>query len=203
MPIIASNVAIIQVRGIQKGESTVSTMEYYPSTGDGDESALEVCQAWLDACKDDWLALVSEKWDMIEVYCSHKIDGVYFDATIPVFSAGLITGDVLPPYNTFSLRKYVDNTAKEPAGERDVGNGRVAISGVGESQQNNGNATAGAVGLANVLGISLNGFALPAAGSIFDMYVQSLPIAPETVEVFAPVTDVLFQRLGTQLTRKR
>lgn len=202
MAIIGSNVALITVSGIQGAETVESTMEYYPTVGDGDETALEVCQGWVDANKVKWLALCNFQYNMLEVSCSHKIDGIYYDATIGIYSPGAVVGDVLPPYNTFSLSKIPNNSIREPIAEREVGKGRIAISGVSESDQNAGLITAGALVTAVALADSLLEFDADGAGSTFTMFIQSNQKVGDPVEVFAPVSSVIFNRMGTQLTRK-
>ncbi len=202
MPIIDSNVAIITVKGIQGAELTQSTMEYYPETGAGEGSALEVAQAWIDDTKSDWLDLCSSAWVMLEVRCDKKIDGIYSDATIAVGEAGTIISQSLPVYNTMSFTKNPDNANREPPLERLVGKGRIAVSGLSEDLQDNGIMSPAGLVLANALAVSVRFFTDTSDTTLYMMFIQSLAKPSDPIEVFAPVSSVVFNRLGTQLTRK-
>jgi len=203
MAIIGSNVAIITVFGLQGIETTQSTMEYFPDTGAGEESAEDTVDGWIADVSMDWLDLVDEQWTMLAVKCDKKISGVFTDFTRLVGLPGIRLGDVLPPYSTFSFRKNPDNANREPIIEREVGKGRIAISGVAEVDQNNGLATPGAIGRAATLSASILTFEPVGATSSYLMYIQSLGTVADPVEVFAPCLSVPFTRVGTQLTRKR
>lgn len=200
--IIGSNVAIITVKGIMQNEFTYSSMEYYPSVGDGDESASDVNNGWEDEIKDLWLALASEDWEMLEINCSHKIDGIYTDASKAINEVGLVLGDALPVYNTFSFVKVPDNANRDPDDERTVGKGRIAFSGVAELDVADGKIKTAARVNADALAAAISTFQPLVGTSTFLMYIQSLATVADPVEVFAPVQYVLYNRMGTQLTRK-
>jgi len=203
MAIIGSNVAIITVVGIQGSEKTFSTMEYFPTVGAGDESAQDNVDGWVADISGDWLALVSSAWEMLEVRVSKKKAGVFTDAVAFVNTVGSRDPSVLPPLNTFSLRKNPDNDNREPAGERNVGKGRIAVSGVAEPDQNDGMISSGGRTLAEALATQISGYQEIGAVTTYQMYIQSLATVADPIEVFAPVSSVIYTRQGTQLTRKR
>lgn len=203
MAIIDSNVGIITVVGMQSAELTYSTMEYYPTTGLGEESAQDFVDGWVGHVVPNWLALVSANWSMIEVRCSKKVDGNYTEAKNIVGSPGLGDIQTLPVWNTFSLVKLPDNANREPIGERMVGKGRIAISGVGEDSQNNAVITAISLIAANLLGLTMRQFTSGGVPTEYTMFIQSLATLADPIEVFAPVSALPFNRIGTQLTRKR
>jgi len=203
MTIIGSNVAIITVFGLQGIETTQSTMEYFPDSGPGTESAEDNVDGWIADISADWLAMVSEQWTMLAVKCDKKISGVFTDFTRTVNLVGLRLNDVLPPYSTFSFRKNPDNANREPIGEREVGKGRIAICGVSEEDQDNGLPLPGAIARGVVLSDSLLTYNEIGIGTNYKMYIQSLGTVADPVEVFAPCLSVPFTRIGTQLTRKR
>ncbi len=198
-----TNIAIISVLGIQGSELTQSTMEYYPSIGAGLGTPTDVIDAWRANTEANWLALVSEQWTMLEVRCSKKVAGIYTDGVRVVNTPGGVVGDVLPPLNTFSLVKIPDNAERDPPAGRLVGKGRVAISGVPESLQNNGFITSPGRVAADLLAESLEFFVDAVNTTTYTMYIQSLELPTDPTEEFAPVFDIAFNRLGTQLSRKR
>lgn len=202
MAIIDSNVGIITVVGVQGAELTYSTMEYYPTTGLGEESAQEFVDGWRNHSAPNWKSAVSEQWTMLEVRCSKKVNGIYTEAKNIVNLPGGVLGEVLPVYNTFSLTKIPDNANKEPALGRDVNKGRIGISGVPEVSQDNGQITPAALIEVNLIGSTILQFTSEGVPTEYTMYIKSLALPTDPTESFAPVLSLPFNRLGTQLTRK-
>lgn len=121
-----------------------------------------------------------------------------------VNSAGQIAGDVLPVYVTYSFDKYPDNDNKySPTNAPSFRNGRACLSGVPEAFQNNGALIGTYQGVLDTLAAALwtipedifNG--VPELRQVMTRYTAGQFVARARVDAFT------FNRIGTQLTRKK
>lgn len=202
MPIIGSRVTYLTVIGQQAGELCYTTLPYfctdYTPTARGRDVALE----FLDSVIPAWAALVSEHFTFSSIRYREAGPGALPPGDVNISgSAGLVTGGSLPVYNTFALTKVPDNLAVEPVGAPDFDFGRVSISGVPESSQDNGGVTGLVADALDTLGETMR--VLTIGAETFQMFMIRPGVPGGAPTAVAPVDAILFNKLGTQNTRKR
>lgn len=120
---------------------------------------------------------------------------------------GLTLSQSLPRWLTWSFRVFPDNANLFPIPgapyTQPFRYGRVQFPGIGESDQDAGIATVGAASRLDAVAAAVK--QIDAQGSNGDLALimaRYLPIPPHNTQAFVNVTDVIYNRIGSQNTRK-
>lgn len=116
-------------------------------------------------------------------------------ASLTSNATGSRTGDVLPVFTswTFQLKRAALT----------LRNGRKAVAGVSESDQADGQPTAGIQGLLNDAAASMAADLVSADGALWEPVIVRKPTVPlPTIPTFVRLNGVEFKRISTQNSRK-
>lgn len=192
----------IQVKGLQRGVLTYNTLYYYNVTDVYAETPAALIGAFKTDVQAVWLDIVSSSWTLLE-YNVGKFNKVFTEYYTSIENVvGDNVGNVLPPYNTWSLVKIPDNAEIDPAGQTPFRQGRIGIAGVPEAYQDNGIPESVGAGLLVDLSNALEEFT-STSGDTWQMYmVRPATVIPAEGIARVPVLSIASGRMGTQNTRK-
>lgn len=201
MAIIGSRVVYLTVVGMQAGQQCFTTLPYASVDGVSGVRGRVVAETFISDVLPAWQAVASEQFQFVEVRYREAGPGQVPAGSIPTPATfGLVAGNVLPPFVTFSLYKVPDNATIEPSGAEDFGFGRLGISGVPEASQDNGTITSGALTLLETLASELVVLPVPAEPHQLFMIRPGVPGGAPTSVAF--VFEIGFNKIGSQNTRK-
>lgn len=206
MALDTGNYLRIRLKQLYAGEFCYANMEYYPLG-----AALTIND--LPGALDDWVdqvlpninAIQTDSVVNIEVSVQRRgINSNNSDISAALAGGGVLDDHTLPVYNTWSFEKVPDNDTVAPVNDYVFRNGRVCFSGVPETWQDDG--IANPVELVNLATTAnaLHSFTLTGDGApVMYMRMDNRKPGGTGLRRAVHVAYVTFNRLGTQLTRKR
>ncbi len=180
---------------------TYTTLFYFDDSGDGIAVPNDIVDDWIASFETDILNRLIDNITWLETRFVKRNGGVDFTVIRSVNKPGNVVGDSLPAWDTYSFRKNPDNARRDPIGAAPFRPGRYAFSGVPEATQNSGTVTPAEIILLDVLAADIISFVHDLDTWVM-YYVRRDPVTG-SVTAGVPVLTSSFNRVGSQLTRKR
>jgi len=203
----------IQVRTFVQGQICYMNFDYMSDVEGAQVRRQDTIQRWLDSCLPILQGMITDECTVLDIQGRQRGDFQSGMTTVTNLNVpGLVVAQALPAWDTFSFRKLPDNDgAYDRPGATFLNSfkyGRIPVSGVPESAVGDGLFEAGFADELNDFAVAVRVLVEPGGGddTSGDLFlIMNRYVAGQTppFQKRANVAEVIPNRIGTQLTRKR
>lgn len=208
MPVIPAGTqgVDIQVVYLVSGQLCYNNFRYYCEDSSANFAGVlpAVLSDWVDGQLGLLRNLTTDEVSFLEARLTGRGSLIFGQGATQVLNLdGTVEDHTMPPHDTLSFRVYPDLANQLPEFSDPLKPGRIPVSGFPESFQDDGIVSIAGATAISAFAVGIIDFSTSATGVSEDFRLRVIPDVGGVNPRQAAALSVAFNRIGTQLTRKR